>query len=150
MMGGATVDTRIRILLGIIDERGGTLGMTSKEIGSLLGLGEARVLRLFRRDVGKTLRRYLLEVRMARADQLLRNAETPIKTIAVDCGYTLVTNFYRDFKRVHGITPVQMRLRHLNSQLFEMKSPSTSCTPLGVADDNPANNPPLVTARRKN
>jgi AraC-like DNA-binding protein len=111
------VDARIRILLKMIDEHGGTLQMTSKEIGSLLGLGEARVLRLFSRDVGKTLRRHLLEVRMARAAQLLRNMVPPIKSIAFDCGYTVVSNFYRDFKRVHGISPMQMRLRHMNIQL---------------------------------
>lgn len=33
------MDSRIRIVLKIIDERGGTLKMNSKEIGSLLGLG---------------------------------------------------------------------------------------------------------------
>src|SRR5689334_13375387 len=68
---GAPMDARIRVLLRIIDERGGSLPMTSKEIGGLLGLGEARVLRLFSTEVGKTLRRYMLEVRMARASRML-------------------------------------------------------------------------------
>ena len=143
------MDARIRILLRIIDERGGTLGMTSKEIGSLLGLGGARVLRLFRREVGKTLRRQSLEVRMARAAQSLRNVATPIKTIAFDCGYTLVTNFYRDFKRVHGVSPMKMRLRQLNSQLLEMKPALTRRSPSGVAPIDKANNPHLVVTRRR-
>lgn len=116
------MDSRIRIVLKIIDERGGTLKMNSKEIGSLLGLGESRLLRLFRREVGKSLRRHLLEVRMARAAQSLRNVVLPIKTISFDCGYTVVSNFYRDFKRVYGMTPMEMRLMHLNSYLFERKS----------------------------
>jgi len=50
------VDVRIRILLRIIEERGGVLRMSSTQIGSLLGVGEARVLRLFNTEVGKTLR----------------------------------------------------------------------------------------------
>jgi AraC family cel operon transcriptional repressor len=116
------VDARIRILLRVIEEHGGTLQMTSKQIGSLLGLGEARVLRLFNTEVGKTLRRHSLEVRMARAAELLKNSVLPIKRIAFDCGYSLVTNFYRDFKRIHGISPMQMRLMRMNIQLSQKQS----------------------------
>jgi AraC-like DNA-binding protein len=116
------VDSRIRIVLKIINERGGTLPMSSNEIRTLLGLGESRLRRLFRKDVGKTLRRHLLEVRMARAAELLKDMAPPIKTIAFNCGYTVVSNFYRDFKRVYGITPMQMRLLHLNNYLLEKKS----------------------------
>lgn len=116
------MDARIRVLLKIIDERGGSLPMTSKEIGRLLGLGEARVLRLFSTEVGKTLRRYMLEVRMARASRMLMDVVTPIKMIAFDCGYTVVSNFYRDFKRVHGLGPTEMRRRHLTKRLQESES----------------------------
>src|SRR5215471_17578158 len=35
-----------------------------------------------------------------------------------------VTNFYRDFKRIHGISPMQMRLRNMNVELLAEKSPS--------------------------
>jgi len=113
----ALMDPRIRILLRIIDENRGTLRVTSREISNLLGIGEARLLRLFNRDVGKTLRQHLLAVRMARAAQLLQNVAPPIKAVASDCGYTEVSNFYRDFKRVHGMSPMQMRLRHMDIQL---------------------------------
>jgi AraC-like DNA-binding protein len=50
---------------------------------------------------------------MARAAELLRNGNLPIKTIAFGCGYSLVSNFHRDFKRVNGISPKQMRLERL-------------------------------------
>jgi AraC-like DNA-binding protein len=108
------VDVRIGILLRIIKERAGVLQMSSSDIGSLLGLSEARVLRLFNSEVGKTLRSHVREVRMARAAELLRDYSIPIKTIASLCGYTLVTNFYRDFKAVHGTSPMQMRLMLMN------------------------------------
>lgn len=108
------MDVRIRILLRIIAEREGVLPMTSGQIGSLLGLGEARVLRLFNSEVGKTLRTHAREIRMARAAELLMDYFTPIKIIASRCGYAIVSNFYRDFKAVHGISPMQMRRRHMN------------------------------------
>ncbi len=108
------MDVRIRILLRIIEERAGVLHMSSKQIGSLLGLGEAHVLRLFNAEVGKTLRSHTREVRMARAAELLKDCSIPIKTIASICGYTVVCNFYRDFKIVYGISPMQMRVMKMN------------------------------------
>ena len=146
------MDARIRILLRMIDECGGTLELTWNEIGRLLGLGEARVRRLFRREVGKAVQRHLLEVRMARAAQLLRNAAAPIKTIAADCGYTAVSNFYRDFKRVHGISPRQMRLSHMSAEPNGHKPVLTISQPSGhsaAANDDQRPSLRLVTANRK-
>ena len=112
------MDVRIRILLRIIEERHGMLQMSSQQIGSLFGLGEARVYRLFSAQVGKTLRRHLLEVRMRRAAELLTDGVLPTKTIASNCGYSIVNNFYRDFKAVHGISPMQMRRMLMNAPLL--------------------------------
>ncbi len=117
--GRATLDARIRILLKIIEERGGTLPMSSVQIGGLLGLGEARVLRLFSIEVGKPLRRHLLEVRMSRAAALLGESAVPIKLVAHQCGYSAVNNFYRDFRKVYGTSPLQMRLTGMDRQLRE-------------------------------
>jgi AraC-like DNA-binding protein len=116
-----TVDARIGILLRIIEERGGMLPLSSEQIGGLLGLGEARVLRLFSAEVGKTLRQHLLEVRMARAARSLAESVLPIKKIASDCGYTVVSNFYRDFKKVYGMSPMQTRLAQLNRRLRDRR-----------------------------
>jgi transcriptional regulator GlxA family with amidase domain len=120
--GDVTVDARIRLLLKIIEERGGTLPMSSEQIGSLLGLGEARVLRLFTIEVGKTLRRHVLEVRMSRAAALLGESMLPIKLVAHQCGYSAVNNFYRDFRKVYGTSPLQMRLMGMDRQLRETDS----------------------------
>jgi transcriptional regulator GlxA family with amidase domain len=115
------VDVRIRILLRIIEERAGVLDMSSKQIGNLLGLGEAHVLRLFNAEVGRTLRSHARNVRMAHAAELLKNCSIPIKTIASSCGYTVVCNFYRDFKIVYGISPMQMRLMKMNFATRELQ-----------------------------
>jgi AraC-like DNA-binding protein len=125
------MDARIRFVLRFIEEQGGTLQITPKQIGSLLGVGETRVLRLFRTEVGTTLRRHLLEVRMARAAKLLRNGNVPIKTIAFDCGYSLVSNFHRDFKLVYGISPKQMRLIRMNFQSPYEEPASAERPPFG-------------------
>jgi AraC-like DNA-binding protein len=117
LRGDPNVDVRIRILLKIIEERGGVLDMSSEQIGNLLGLSEARVLRLFSSEVGKSLRSHVREIRMARAAELLTDRVTPIKAIASRCGYTVVSNFCRDFKAVHGTSPMQMRRTQMIWQL---------------------------------
>ena len=82
------MDVRIRLLLRIIEEHGGVLEMSSKQVGCLLGLGEARLLRLFSAETGKTFRSHLREVRMAQAAAMLADYVLPIKTIAHRCGYS--------------------------------------------------------------
>jgi AraC-like DNA-binding protein len=113
--GHTNVDVRIRILLRLIEERAGVLEMSSNQLGSLLGLSEVRVLRLFSSEVGKSLRSHVREVRMARAAEWLKDGVTPIKAIASRCGYSVASNFHRDFKIVHGISPMQMRINYLDT-----------------------------------
>lgn len=111
------MDVRIRLLLRIIEERSGVLEMSPRQMGCLFGLGEARLLRLFNAETGKTLRSHLREVRMAQAAALLEDYVLPIKTIASRFGYSAVSNFYRDFKMVHGTSPVQLRRVHMSRDI---------------------------------
>jgi AraC-like DNA-binding protein len=70
-------------------------------------------MRLFSRQVGKTIGQQLLELRMSKAARLLQVPSMPIKQIALQCGYDDLSNFYRDFKRVHRATPKDVRLSAL-------------------------------------
>ena len=109
------MDPRIRVILRIIEERKGLTPLVPNDTGRLLGLSEAHFLRLFHRQVGITLRQYLRQVRMNGAAELLKNPIVSIKSIACDCGYNDISNFYRDFKQVHGINPRQARFALLLS-----------------------------------
>lgn len=107
------MDPRIRLILTVIDEQKGPGQLPSIEAGRLLGLSEAYFLRLFHKEVRKTFRMYLREIRMVRAAELLKDHTFPIKQIAFDSGYSDLSNFYRDFKQVHGMSPRQVQVRHL-------------------------------------
>jgi AraC-like DNA-binding protein len=109
------VDPRIRVTLRIIEERKTSIQLSLTETSSLLGLSEAHLLRLFHREVGKTFRRHLRDVRMIRAAALVKQNSQPIKQIALECGYSDVSNFYRDFRTVHAITPREVRLREMTT-----------------------------------
>jgi AraC-like DNA-binding protein len=53
---------------------------------------------------------------MAKAAELVKDSILSIKGIAIDSGYNDLSNFYRDFKHVHGMSPLQLRAKHLASQ----------------------------------
>lgn len=107
------MDFRIQIILRVIGEHRRTGQLSSREAGTLLGLSEAYFLRLFHQETGATFGRCSREVRMANAAELVKDNTLSIKGIARDSGYNDVSNFYRDFKQVHGMTPRQARLSHL-------------------------------------
>jgi len=108
------VDSRIRIVLTIINESDGDVDPRLTSTAELLGLSGPHLRRLFKRDVGTSLASYLRDARMARAAVLLADYGLSVKTIALDCGYDDISNFYRDFRKVHETTPRQFR----NDQLL--------------------------------
>lgn len=103
------------MILKVVQEQKGLLQFGMTETSKILGLSEPYLLRLFQREVGKTFREHLRDVRMSRAAQLLKQDSRSIKQIALECGYSDLSNFYRDFKTVHSITPREMRLSELNA-----------------------------------
>jgi len=106
------MDPRIQIALRIVDEQKASAHLTLVETSRALHLSEPHLLRLFHREVGRSFRRYLRDRRMAKAAELVK-AQVPPKDVACACGYTDMSNFYRDFKSTHGITPKEMWLKEL-------------------------------------
>lgn len=104
------MDCRIRIVIRIIGEQKGKIHFTLKASSRLLGVTEAHLLRLFKREVGMTLGQYSREARMAEAAKMLRTRVLSIKEIALASGYEDVSNFYRDFKQAYRTTPRQWQL----------------------------------------
>lgn len=109
------MDPRIRIFLEIVEEQNGDPRRPLATMRDVLGLSQNRLRRLFKMNVGKTLLQHKRETKMARAAYLLGQHNLPIKEIGHLCGYDDVSNFYRDFKKVHGITPQKLRRRQLIS-----------------------------------
>ncbi len=113
------MDPRIRMTLRIIEEHGSSIPLSLTGTSRTLGLSETYMNRLFHREVGKTFRRHLLEVRMIRAANLVKQRAQPMKQIALEFGYSDLSNFYRDFRKIHGTTPRQLRNDHLLKQITE-------------------------------
>lgn len=120
------MDPRIKIVLRIVGEGAIDIESALASTSRLLGLSEPRLRRLFKREVGMALQRYLLKVRMSRAAKLSTDHTLSIKEIAVESGYRDVSNFYRDFRKVHAQTPMQMRAQRL-AKLSESGEPFLDC-----------------------
>ena len=84
---------------------------TTASLAREVGLSERHLFRQFREIHGKAPRRYLTEMRMQRAADLLRTTRLGIEQIAQTVGYSSFASFDRLFKRAFGITPSALRAR---------------------------------------
>ncbi len=72
-------------------------------------LNRSYLSRLFHEATGKTIKDYLLSVRMQKAEKLLKNSEYTISHIAFAVGYSDIFSFSKAFKKKRGITPSEYR-----------------------------------------
>jgi AraC family transcriptional regulator len=69
------------------------------------GYSRAHFLRMFRTATGQTPHRYLLDIRLESARQLMRERSSGLIEIAADCGFSSHTYFTKAFRRRFGQTP---------------------------------------------
>lgn len=66
---------------------------------------------LFKEEVGKTFSEVLIQLRMQRARELIKDPTMKIYEIADQVGYRYLPYFSRQFKETFGMTPMEMRKR---------------------------------------
>lgn len=74
-------------------------------------ISETYFLRLFRKRFGVSPRKYLCDIRIRKAKQLLIGTNYTISSVAQDCGFSDITHFSRAFRGMTGETPMQYRKR---------------------------------------
>ncbi|SRR6266545_1102215 len=84
---------------------------TTAEMAEILNLSPSHLRELFKGATGKSLMRYLRDLRMQRAKELLDTSHLRIKEIVTEVGMNNVVPFLRAFKRAYGLTPTQYRSR---------------------------------------
>lgn len=73
------------------------------------GLSASHFMRLFRRSMRVTACRFLEQVRISRASDLLRSGRMPIADIATSCGFYDHSAFVKRFRIHTGLTPLAYR-----------------------------------------
>ena len=76
-------------------------------------LNEDYFSRLFKREKGVSLGRYILQIRMELAAQLLDNPSLSMSAIASQCGFSNYSHFTSVFKRFYSCSPTEYRKRNV-------------------------------------
>ena len=97
-------DELVEYISGHFDEKH-TLDSLSKQFN----ISPNYICNLFSKHYDSTLTIFLTSIRMREASKLLKETDTPLKDIAVRCGYQDYFYFSRMFKSYFGIPPTEYR-----------------------------------------
>jgi AraC-like DNA-binding protein len=78
-------------------------------VADSVGLSTYHFLRLFKRETGVTPYRFLMQARIRKAIELLRETSLPVTEIAFEVGFGDLSNFINFFRREIGCSPSQFR-----------------------------------------
>lgn len=87
--------------------------LPTEEIARLVGVSRRQLERLFKQHLDSLPSRYYLEMRLARARQLLRETSQSILQIGLACGFSSGPHFSSAYRAHFGITPRDERTRRL-------------------------------------
>lgn len=80
------------------------------ELAQLLDMSQFHFSRLFKQSMGLSPFQYLLQQRVERAKQLLKQTDQPIVDIAFECGFSSHSHLSKQFRQMTGLTPKVYRV----------------------------------------
>ena len=72
----------------------------------------SHIARTFKKNTGTSVINYLHDVRIKKASEMLIETDLDVKEISVRVGYNSLNNFYKYFKLLEGMTPVEYKNMH--------------------------------------
>ncbi|MBW4084956.1 helix-turn-helix domain-containing protein [Paenibacillus sp. S150] len=101
-------------ILNHIRENCGDPGLSAGGIASELLISEKYVFSFVKEQTGKSLGKYIEEIRLANAERLLLETDYSNNRIWKQCGFGSENTFYRAFSKKHGVTPTVWRENQRN------------------------------------
>lgn len=83
--------------------------ITAKTLAERFGMSDSHLSRLFRRETGSNIAKYIKELRLEKARELLENTDLRINEIRYKIGLRDDSHFVRDFKQKFGLSPTEYR-----------------------------------------
>ena len=93
-------------------ERGFHLGPRIEEMAALVGRSRSHVLKLFRRHLGVSAKRHVIDRQLREARELLLSTTLPIAEIGKAVGLADPYHFSKLFRRHVGLAPREFRAKH--------------------------------------
>lgn len=85
-----------------------------QNIASYCGVDRAYLSKIFKHATGCTLQEYLIQFRIKRAKQLLKDTELSVQYVSYSVGYNDPFTFSKVFKKQTGCAPSEWRKGHLD------------------------------------
>ena len=79
------------------------------DIAEAFGLKPYQFSRRFKASFGENPKEFIARARLAKAQELLINTDTPLAQIALDCGFSAQSHMTSAFKKYLGATPAAYR-----------------------------------------
>jgi AraC family transcriptional regulator len=105
---GGLPKARLKRVLEYIDANVGR-NITLSELASVVNMSVYYFAVLFRQSTGLSPHQYVLNQRVERAKELLRDPKLSVMDISMSVGFEHQNNFARAFRRVIGVSPRQFR-----------------------------------------
>jgi AraC family transcriptional regulator len=95
--------------------------LSLRDLAHSVGLSTAHFSEMFRKSTGETPHQFVLRLRVERAKEMLRSAESRVLDVAIACGFKTQQHFARVFRHVCGLSPKEYRWEFMR---FETPGPS--------------------------
>lgn len=92
-----------------------------EEVASLANMSVTSFCRYFKGMTHKTFSEFLIEIRISHVCRALIEDRLPTEVICFDCGFNNVSNFYRHFKKITGMTPFGYKRKYLVGYKMRVK-----------------------------
>jgi AraC family transcriptional regulator len=79
------------------------------DLAELLGMSQFHFSHTFKQSIGTSPHQYLLQQRVERAKQLLKQTDRSIVDIALECGFNSHSHLSKQFRQLTGMTPKRYR-----------------------------------------
>jgi len=93
-----------------------------EEIASVVSMSATSFCRYFKLMTNKTFSTFLTEIRISHVCRALIENRLPTEVICFECGFNNISNFYRHFKKVTGLTPYEYKLQYLSNSRLRIPS----------------------------
>ncbi len=97
----------IRIMEGNIEEP-----ISPASLAATVGMSTRQLERLARRYLGRSPKRYYMELRLQKARNLLMQTDMSVINVAIACGFTSPSHFSKCYRAHYGTTPYRERGAH--------------------------------------
>ena len=95
-----------KLILDILDyiDRNVENEISLDDLSAMFFLSKYHLCREFKKHMGTTLHRYIIQKRLVYAKNLIAQ-QTPLSQVSSKCGFSDYSNFFKSFKNEYGISP---------------------------------------------